>query len=249
MGCGSSASRGGAGHGPTSDRAGGRGRRPGSGSVGRGADRRRAGRSDRFPGPRRDRGAGRAAAQRQRGAQGCPKLRCHDPRPAGGRRGPGRWGDRCLAGSGPCLRPGRGRRPRRPARLVRRPDAGDPRRGPVDRRGPPRRPLGRRPRHRPAAAAAGRHDAGEGRRSDPPSRCPRPPGGDAPRGDRAARTDRRPRDRGRRIDRASPRARAAVVDPPRAGRRRPADRGARRPQPLRATGEAGGSPDPLRRGR
>jgi hypothetical protein len=248
MGCGSSAGRRGAGDGAVARRGRARGA-AGRGAAGRAADRCRAGRPDRLPGPRCDRRAGRSAPQRERRTQRFPVIRRDDPRPAGGRRGPGRRGDRRLARPRSRARPGRGRRPRGPPRLARRRDTGDPRRGPVDRGGPPRRPLGRRPRHRSAAAAAGRHDPGEGRRADPPARRSRPPGGDAPRRDRAAGVDRRPRDRRRRIDRAPPRARPPLVDPARARRRRPADRGAGGPEPLRAAGETGGSPDPLRRGR
>ena len=125
----------------------------------------------------------------------------------------------------------------------------DARRGPLDRRGAARRPIGRPARHRPPAAPGPRHDRREGRRSVAPPRGPRPSVGDAARRPRAAGPRRRPRDCRRGIDRPPPRARPPVVDPARARRRRPADGGDRRPQPVRSAGEAGGAPDPLRRGR
>ena len=90
----------------------------------------------------------------------------------------------------------------------------------------------------------------------PDRRSARPTGRARPtRRRRSSSSSRRPGlagglvDRRRRGDRPPPRARATVVDPARARRRRPAHGGRGRPQPLRPAGQAGDPPDPLRRGR
>ena len=70
-----------------------------------------------------------------------------------------------------------------------------------------------------------------------------------PRRPRDARPRRWPVDRRGRGHRSPPGVGATLVDPARAGRRRPAHGGRGRPQPLRAAGQAGDPPDPLRRGR
>ena len=145
------------------------------------------------------------------------------------------------------LRPGRGGRPRRPARMARRHHPGQPRRGPRDRGLAPRRALGRPARARPARRPAG----------DRPTSRPRSPTGsiDSPRSPverrpcscpRSARARGRPRDRRRGVERPPPRARPPVVDPARARHRRPADGGAGRAQSLWPAGAAGDAPDPLR---
>ena len=95
------------------------------------------------------------------------------------RGGPGAGLDRGLARPVAQLRPGRGGRPRRPARMARRHHAGQPRRGPLDRGLAPRRALGRPARPRPARRPAGEdRQAGQGRRPAPSARRARPPGGD-----------------------------------------------------------------------
>ena len=120
-----------------------------------------------------------------------------DARPAGRRGGPGAGLGRGLAGPVAQLRPGRGGRPRRPPRMARGHHAGQPRRGPVDRRQPARRPVGRPARPRPARRSTGADGhAGEGRRPAPSTRRARPARGDPaadPRCARARRRARRPR--------------------------------------------------------
>ena len=155
--------------------------------------------------------------------------------------------DRGLAGPRAQLRPGRGGRPRRPARVAGRPHAGQPRRGPRDRGLAPRRPLGRpagarparrptRDRREPARSPTGSHRlAALARRAETLLVVLEPPGLAGGLGDR-----------GRGVDRPAPGARPTGVDPARARRRRPADGGAGRPQPLRPARAAGDAPDPLR---
>ena len=104
------------------------------------------------------------------------------------------------ARSRPEPRPGRGRRPRRPPRLARRPRAGHPSTRALSIAGAlARRPLGRPPRRRPAAAArpSRRATTRPGRRSPTAlvatgsaAGGARPPGGRPPRRPRAARSDR-----------------------------------------------------------
>ena len=98
-------------------------------------------------------------------------------------------------------------------------------------------PGGRLRRHGPAARLADRLNrlAALARRSETLFVVLEPPG---LAGDLAGR-------RGR-VDRAPPGACPALVDPPRARHRGPANRGAGRPQPLRPAGTPGDAPDPLR---
>ena len=169
------------------------------------------------------------------------------PLAPGRRGGPGAGLGRGLAGPLAQLRPGRGGRPRRSARMARRHHPGQPGRGPLDRGLAPGRPLGRPARARPARRPTGEdRQAGQGRRPAPSTRRARPSGGDPAPDPRCARALRRPRDRGRRVERPAPRARAAIVDPARARHRRPADGGAGRAQSIWPAGAAGDAPDPLR---
>ena len=220
--------------------------------------------------PNRVRGAGRDPGHRWRAARRdglAPRRslqRQDDARaPARGRGAGGRL-DRRLARCRTCLRPGRGGRARREPRLARRPDAGLARRGSRDGGFPAPGPGGRRPRHRPAGPAAGPTagrnstrptarptgpDRPDRRRSSPSAGRARASRRRAPRRPRAAGTSGK-RGRGaRRIGRAAARSGASGVAPPRPRRRRPADRGRRRPQPLRAAGAPRGPGDRVRRRR
>ena len=144
--------------------------------------------------------------------------------------------------------------------------------GPRHRRLAARGPGGGPARHRPARPGGWRRElecpglgrsGSEIRRSTGTGRGARPPGRHHPRGARAAdnpRFDSEPSRRGaasgarargvdRRGDRDPARARASIVDPARARRRRPANGGGRRAQSRRPTRAAGDVADPLRRRR
>ncbi len=173
-----------------------------------------------------------------------------DARPPGRRGSPGAGLGRGLARPVAQLRPGRGRRPRHPARMARGHHPDQPGRGALDRGQPAGRAVGRPARPRPARRSTGQdRQTGQDRRPAPSTRRARPSRGDAAAHPRCARTRRRPGDRGRPVDRHPARAGPPVVGPTGPRRRRPAHRGARRPQPPRPAGASGDPPDPLRRGR
>ena len=163
-------------HSPTS------GHGPSLGSI------RRPGHPHRVRGTRRHPGAGRPATERERRD---PRRRLEwpdDARPPARRRGTGLRLDRGLARPVAQLRPGRGGRPRRSARMARGHHPRDARRGPGHRWRAAGRTLGRPARPRPARWSSGRHgQARPHRRPARPAGGARPALGDALRRARAAR--------------------------------------------------------------
>ena len=236
---------------------------------------RRSGRPDRVPGARRDPRSRRRAPLDRAGRARAGNERQDDPRPPARRGGPGGGLDRRLRGPRPQPRPGRGGRPRGPARVARRPRAGFAGRGAGDGRRADRGSLGRSPHRRPAGRTGQPRPAGTRTTGTPPVRRPgdrttlrtgrrptatvgrgsarsargaRPAGRRPPRRPRAGRPVGSDLERDRRVGRPPARARPTGLDPARPGRRRPVDGGGRRPEPGRPAGEAGGAPDPLRGG-
>ena len=210
---------------------------------------RRAHRPHRVRCPGRDPRSGRIAPDGERRAAGRSLVGQDDPRAACRRGGPERRAHRRVAGPRPAVRPRGGRDPRHPPRMARRPHAQRSRGGPRAvggaAHGANRRPAAGRPARGPGSRGPGRED----RRPAESPDGPRPARRDVAR--RAGAHERRGAagHRRRRGHRPSPGARAARLDPARARRRRPADRGDRRPQPVRTTGTLRRAPDPLRGGR
>jgi hypothetical protein len=189
-------------------------------------------------------------------------------------RGAGGRLDRGLAGPDRDARPGRGGRAWDPAGMAGRPDPGRSRGGPRDRGLAPGGPRGGPARDRPAGSIAGEAPnrsgesldrrsgespgrwqlGGEIRRSTRAACRARASGRHHPRRARAAdgrewfRAGRARRvvERRRRGDRDPARAGPSIVDPPRAGCRRPANGGDGRAQSRRATRPASDPPNPVR---
>jgi hypothetical protein len=218
---------------------------PGPSRRGRG----RTGRLDRVRRARRHPRDGRPAALRDGRVAGGGELGQDDACASACGRGPGIGLDRRMARPRPGVRPRRGGESRGSARVARRADARGPRGDARDGRLAPRRQDRRPARRRPARRAALRGRTGEGRRSAGPARGARPAGGHAARRARAGHLGAVACRRRRGGERPPAGAPTRGLDPARPGRRRPAERGDHRPEPLRLARSPGRHRDPLCRRR